>query len=285
MNGNALNNKERQKKIIEYIIAHQGCNKEKAFKGVEKYMARVTFFNLIKELEEEGTIIEGEKEKPKSRDHKLFVNTNNLLVIVPNELEKFEKAFTLLLEKAKRESDYYIKKSELSTVYDIISQLLFIFYEMVNVYHLHSLISWPLMVLETDTLKKLYTIVFTKISDMQIRIYENLRSSKFSNANLMLQSTIIRKQLYSTDKLIKYCETFSKLGMKKQIESVLDCLWEIKASYIQDAYPEPWIYKWNFKKEDGWRKLIELQKQNPHQTYESYLNNYVNDTSGSNKKE
>ena len=43
----------RLNKIIDYISAHPGCNAEKAFRGVEKWMARATFFDHLKELKEE----------------------------------------------------------------------------------------------------------------------------------------------------------------------------------------------------------------------------------------
>jgi hypothetical protein len=60
--------------------------------------------------------------------------------------------------------------------------------------------------------------------------------------------------------------------MQKEIESTLDSLWSIKKVYLQYAHPEPGIFKWNYDyEEDGWRKLLELQRQHPEQTYERYL--------------
>jgi hypothetical protein len=274
-----MNKQFRCSMIIKYISVYPGCNAEKAFKGVEDWMARGTFFNLLKELKEEGVIYEGQKDKPKSRNTKLFVNGQNLLVTVPKDLEHFENTFFVLLKKA---LDSLETHSSSPVSYDLISKPLFLFYEMVNVYHLLALISWPMAVLEKDTLQKLYIAVFTKLGEMQIRIYDMLRASRFVNANLALQSSILRRYLYSTDKWSQCYDVFSKLGMQKEIESTLDSLWDIKKIYRQYAHPEPGIFGWAYDyDEDGWRKLLELQRQHPEQTYEVHLDR-SSDTSFSN---
>ena len=42
----------------------------------------------------------------------------------------------------------------------------------------------------------------------------------------------------------------------------------------QWAYPEPFIYKWNFDySNDGWERSVELQMQYPNQTYDNYIDN------------
>jgi hypothetical protein len=261
----------RISEIIKYISEYQGCNAEKAFRGVEKWMARATFFDHLKELKEEGVINEGQKDKPKSRDTKLFVNGQNLLVIVPRDLEQFENTFFVLLKRALESLE---KHSELSTTYFFRSSPLFLFYEMVNVYHVLALSAWPRIVLEKDTLQKLYTAVFTKLGEMELRIYDMLRASapKFANENLKLQASLLRRYLYATDKWLEYYDAFRKYGMQKEIESTLDSLWSIKKPYRQYAHPEPDKFKWNYDyEEDGWRKLLELQRQHPEQTYESHL--------------
>ena len=276
--GNYTMSKEsRRSKIIEYVSAYPGCNAEKAFKGVEDWMARVTFFNTLKELKEEGVIIEGQKDKPKSRDTKLFVNGQNLLVMVSKELEQFENTFFVLLKKALDSLEIH---SDSSTSYYLVSQPLFLFHEMANVYHVLALSNWPMTVLEKDTLQKLYTAVFTKLGEMQLRIYDMLYASKSVNANLHLQTSVLRKYLYSTDKWLQCHDIFSNLGMQKEIESTLDTLWDIKKIYRQYAHPEPGIFGWDYDyDEDGWRKLLELQRQHPEQTYEVHLERSSNTTS------
>jgi hypothetical protein len=232
-------------------------------------MARATFFDTLKMLKKEGVIYEGQKEKPKTRDTKLYVNGQNLLVTVPKDLEHFENTFFVLLKKALNSLETH---SSSTISYDLISRPLFLFYEMVNVYHSLALTSWPMAVLEKDTLQKLYTAVFTKLGEMELCIHDMLRASKYANESLNLQAGLLRRYLHATDKWLEYYDAFSKFGMQKEIESTLDSLWSIKKVYRQYAHPEPGIFGWKYNyEEDGWRKLLELQRQHPDQTYEVHL--------------
>jgi hypothetical protein len=287
-----MNNQQRRNTLIEFIRKHPGCTKEKIVKQEAIQISRVTVFKLLEELKNEG-IVDEVMEKGNSRDHKLFVNTSNLLVIVPKELEEFEKAFFPLFEKAKREFQYRAKKSkfnssEFSSIYQLISQPLFMFYQVVNSYYIRSLMLWPTIILEEDALKNLYTIVFTKIANMQSRISEILRSLNTPNMNVGLEAAMLRRMLYATEKMMISYDIFTKFGMQKEMESLLDSLWKINLDYQEHAFPEPKIYGWNFKYRDdsySWRKLMELQKQYPDQTYERHLNNYCNNMSGSYKND
>ena len=61
-------------------------------------------------------------------------------------------------------------------------------------------------------------------------------------------------------------DIFTKFGMQKEMEYLLNSLWKIDSNYQEYAFPEPRIYGWNFKHRDdnyNWRKLMELQKQYP----------------------
>jgi hypothetical protein len=123
---------------------------------------------------------------------------------------------------------------------------------------------------------------------MQSRISEILRSLKTANINRDLEWAMLRRILYATEKMMTSYGTFVKFGMQKEIESLLDSLWKINFDYQEYAFPEPGIYGWNFKYRDGnynWRKLMKLQKEYPDQTYESYLNNYSDVISGSDKND
>lgn len=273
----SVNESLRRNKIIEYIIKHPGCNAEKALRGVNDWMARATYYRCLRDLMHEGIVISGPKDKPKSRDHKLFVNTNNPLIIIPKELEQFENVFFVLLRKT---VDTLEVHSDSSISYYLISRPLFLFYEMVNVYLILALCNWPRTVLEKDTLQKLYTVVFTKLGEIQFRINDILKSSKFPNAIRGVQSGVLWRYLYSTDKWLQCYEVCSKFGMEKEIESTLDSLWNIKKDYRLESHPEPSIFHWNYDyKRDGWKKLIELQLQHPEQTYDNHVNDSSNTSS------
>ena len=115
---------------------------------------------------------------------------------------------------------------------------------------------------------------------MQVRIIESLKSinpSQGGDANITVLNSKFLDSLYATRNMIESHEIFSKFEMQKEIEPVLDSMWKINSEYKQNAYPEPMLYGWDFEVTDDWRKLMELQKQHPDETY------LLNDVSNSNK--
>jgi len=91
---------DRRAKIIEYIQNNQGCNVQALVKGVNENISRVTVYKTLESLKQTGAITV-HKDKPNSRDHKLFVAADNLLVSVSQELTQFENAYISFLQKAK----------------------------------------------------------------------------------------------------------------------------------------------------------------------------------------
>jgi hypothetical protein len=71
--------------------------KEDVVEGIKDQISRVTVYGTLKELLEDRRLRDDSTNR---RDHKLYVNTDNLLVSVPRELEKFEKAYLNLLHNS-----------------------------------------------------------------------------------------------------------------------------------------------------------------------------------------
>jgi hypothetical protein len=87
----------RRALVLEFIRTHRGCMKEDVVEGLKNQMSRVPVFDTLKELLQDGSIRD---ESTSRRDHKLYVNDDNLLVSVPRELEEFETAFNNLLHNS-----------------------------------------------------------------------------------------------------------------------------------------------------------------------------------------
>lgn len=242
----------------------------------------------IEELYEDG-IVSIETEKENSRDHKLYVNSGNILVLVENELKEFENSFISLIENSKQKFDaqYLAIKNDVSSqkfgsrfepILPLLSQPLYIFQEVVNVFLIRAMITWPSKVEDKEILKKLFTSLFTKLADIQVRISKVYRSSKAGDMNLVFQSSVVLNRLYATDKMIEHMETFTKLGMQNEIESVLSSIWKIYSDFKVYAFPEPYIYQWHdfdYVLSD-WRTLVQHRKQNPEQTYRNYVEKALN---------
>src|SRR5690242_8872484 len=171
-----MNIQQRRSMIKEFITNNPGCNKNKVAKALESKLSRVPVLNTIADLAKDGEIrIEIEKEN--SRDHKLYVNSDNILVLVENELNEFEKSFLSLIEKSKQKFDSQylsIKRNDSSQNYGsrflpilpLMSQPIYIFQEVVNLFLVRAMISWPSKVQDKQILRKLFTSLFTKLADI-----------------------------------------------------------------------------------------------------------------------
>ena len=80
------------KVVIEFISNHQQCNIQYVVDELQNKISRATIFNILKELVTNGAVKDS-RDHENSRDHKLSVETNNLLVSVPKELETLQKYF------------------------------------------------------------------------------------------------------------------------------------------------------------------------------------------------
>lgn len=270
---------KRRKTIIEFVTDNPGCNQEDIVKHLAGKASRLTVLNTIIELEKEN-IIYWETVRENSRDHRFHVKHDNILVYVTKELEEFDKNFFFLLKGTTLKFDeiYMANKPKVELgpqnvdltvfqpVLDALSQMVDIFYEFVDVYMLRCILKWPETVKKEDIIKKLYSILFSKIIDMQFRMSKILRSTKAGDFYPITQLSVYRR-IYETEKFQRHLEKFNLVGIKG-IDEVLDSLWDIHKDFRQTSFPEPWIYNWNFDYEkDSWKKLLDIQRKHPEQTY------------------
>jgi hypothetical protein len=66
---------------------------------------------------------------------------------------------------------------------------------------------------------------------------------------------------------------YKEIGIREEIERMLDLLWEFNNDIQNFVFPEVELYKWDFKYGvDSWKKLLEIYENNPNQTtYNHYL--------------
>lgn len=282
---------DRQKKIIDFIRSHPFCNVESLVRGLENDISRVTVFKLLRELIESGAVkryLEN-NQKRNARDHKLFVDEGNPLVSVRLELEKFESAYFNLFNKAlieifePKQSQAVLETKDvprkITFVYPyskLIRDVLDIFYSMVDACLFRFLFIWSQKISDKHVLQQLHSMIFSKIADMQTRLSEGLKSTELTGINKITESFIHERLTGSNGStmLVKYLDLFKHVGAEKEIESVIDSLWNIIGDLQLNAYPEPRMYGWPFTYgEDDWRKLVNLlrkhRKSIPHSTDKS----------------
>jgi hypothetical protein len=211
-------------------------------------MSKKTISKLVPIMIKEN-IIQEVREKENSRNRNLYVNENNLLVSVPRELEQFESVFISLFEKTNEkiigpslfgessgEGFDGVGGNPIERISQLSEERLSLFLRMVDSVLLRSVMEWPKRIQDKDALKKLYHIVFTKISDMLIDIADNHEIPRFC-VDFSMQKLAMKK-LRGGGSLFEYWKKFKNYGMKQEIENVIDSLWKIDKELQEIVYQD-----------------------------------------------
>jgi hypothetical protein len=100
---------------------------------------------------------------------------------------------------------------------------------------------------------------------------EILSSFKAGNFYLGTQLSVYQR-IYRTANFQRHLNDF-KLVEIKEIEPLLDFIWKINKDFLSNSCPEPALYKWDCDyKKDSWKKLLDLQRKYPEQTYRNLAN-------------
>jgi hypothetical protein len=171
---------DRHMKIIEYIRSHQGCNVENIVRGTENYVSRVTVYKILGSLEK-GGVIRRQKDKPNSRDHKLFVDKDNPLISLPIEFARFKKDYYRLLEKVRKEAKKYLTSSNRSDpetykYSERLAALGSMFGVFVRIYDTRALLVWPKQIRDPESLKNLYMMLFSEVLEIHSELNKMFQS-------------------------------------------------------------------------------------------------------------
>jgi|SRR5690242_2145675 hypothetical protein len=277
-----MDDSQRRRLVTEYIYNNPDCNKESVVKAMYGKLSRVPVLKTIADLCEDNIVII-KKENQNSRDHKMVINTRSILLTVSKELDDFEKSFCILLKKVGKEFDrLYLKNKQgsrdlakMQPILNLLSECFHIFYEIVDSYLVRSVLQWSKVIGGREFKKQIYSTVFTKIADIHLRMSETLSSTKAGYLASFAEISFQRR-IYSTENLVRHFDSFVNCDMENEIKDVLDSIWNINNDFKQLAYPEPVLYGWKFDYGvDGWKKLIEMQKQNPDKTYYRAINAHL----------
>ncbi len=271
-----MDDRERRNLIINFTVGNQGCSKENVVNNLHELISRKTVFRLLGELIE-GGIIRKEKSKPNSREYRLYVDADNPLVLVPEELDEFDNIFFLLLtdalamyDKINKTDKYITMRSPELTAgsIDLIIYPIHLFQDIVNIYNIHSIIRWPTKVHDKLALKNLYFDVLMKLSEIQIGIinaFDRIRPHMKEPAQILLTSIFHDRLLVNqwnnyASRMIKYYDLFNQFGMRHQIEPIFDFMWKISFPYRDYLYFDAELIKKNYRYEHGWRRLLEMTR-------------------------
>jgi hypothetical protein len=219
------------------------------------------------------------EERENSKKRKLYINKDNPIVVFPTKLDHFERTFFALLDRTTKKVSTSIGEEALVQVaeerswpkkntserlsrqemWQLHTMLLSIFYRMIDSCLLQAVTRWPKIIQDKDTLRNLYEIVFTKIADMLVAFTEKQEDSALLKRAL---DAHIIERIGGIRALLGYQQVYKDFKMKKEIESVIDSLWNINKDIRNSIYREPKTYGFKLDKSDDWRKLLQLCKYN-----------------------
>ena len=248
-NNTLVGNLGHRKLVMNFIRDNQGCKAQDIVDGIKKDLSRAPIFDTLRELVNEGAVID---EKINRREHRYFLNDDNLLVSIPAELDQFKDYFFKLINEVYQPFDTKIKEHDKKypeqlrennvddlewKMLDPVKQrsrlfysLLGLYQHLVGMYILQSLAIWPKKIRNKETLNKLYTEVFNRLQEIQLKLTSKLfaPSDEFGLYDVAVESLFVLKPF----DLNTIGMNFYRVGVDKQIELVLDSLWEISNKSI-----------------------------------------------------
>jgi hypothetical protein len=231
-----LDESRRRELIINFVSTHQGCTAEDIVKGQNK-IGRKKVFKILNELKKEAIIL-SEQSETNRRNIKLFVNGNNLLVSVPRQLEEFNKVFFDLLMKAEEKVSDKTNYEQ-----DLIYDLILIYQHVVGIYLLNSLLIWPKILKDKNSLNNLYTMFFGKIVEIQSKLSEIFKVTDFlppfnqatvAAVDSPLSNSLITDSFHlSPANMLRIVDVCKRYQILNEVKPVLDVAWKIGF----DIYP------------------------------------------------
>ncbi|WP_415311980.1 hypothetical protein [Candidatus Nitrosocosmicus sp. FF01] len=233
----------REIEILKFIERNPGKDKEFVidYCNKEGIGSRVVISRLINDLIEKNIINDG-KTKKNQKSYKLNVNSKNLLLIIPKDLDEIFEQFKLFMgkigeiieeEKSKDNSHIHaIKKNDDTPPKNVLSILEFSIVEIINdVYMFYFVNVLPHKLDNKEQINRLYSVYFGKVSEM----YSYLASDSFAIGQPFTLDDIRESTLCKNYVLSKGLSTYERvLAVKKickgnnleyHLNNLLDLLW------------------------------------------------------------
>jgi DNA-binding Lrp family transcriptional regulator len=302
-----IDNSQRRQAVVDYISNFPECHIEEVVKHCDKIgmASRVTVRKIIDELVKEG-LVKKERSKSNSKSVKLDVDPQNLLVIIPQNLERIFSEFSLFMDELSkipysednirfRMTNSLLKKtidnvSDHHNLSDALVSIPFIILDVINdVITFSLLFELPKKTPSSTHVSKLYSKYFESLNKMYLQA-----SLKLSDAKVTLHDTSSEYFRYAA-----YLESKEQSGFRKacylvylcyrydiakEMYRVLDLLWIKNIESVSLMYNR-WYLEGLFLDYDRDRqskfdihyvsKLEELRKNNNHLAYNNEMLNKI----------
>ena len=270
-----LDKKYQRDEIINFLVNNPGCSKGDLVKGVKNIVSKRPLEKILTELKRDD-IVKIEKEKPNSRAYKLFLCSENILIVLNNQIRDFNEEFKKLLQKVEAVIPElnllpFTNKENRDKNFIMIlfyEQLpLFILKYLMQCFLLKSIAVWPKMIQKKEIISQLNSLVFTEISKT-VSDYSNFYNIKLSKSNIHNENynPNISDELTKLENNILYFAFFllicKKKGIDKEFENLVDKIWSINSDVQIYLHPEALRYNLSYEYgKDDWRKYLKLYRQ------------------------
>ena len=270
-----LDKKYQRDEIINFLMNNPGCSKGDLVRGVKNIVSKRPLEKILQELKRDD-LVKIEKEKPNSRAYKLFLCSENILIVLNNQIRDFNEEFKKLLQKIEvviPELNLlpFTKKENKDKNFIMIlfyEQLpLFILKYLMQCFLLKSIAVWPKIIQKKEIINQLNSLVFTEISKT-VSDYSNFYNIKLSKSNIHNENynPNISDELTKLENNILYFAFFllicKKKGIAKEFENIVDKIWLINSDVQIYLHPEATRYNLSYEYgKDDWRKYLKLYRQ------------------------
>jgi predicted transcriptional regulator len=219
---------DREKLIIEYLNKNPGSTKEQVVTGLKKNYSRIPILNTINKLLEKGLIIK-EEDKNRKRTFHLFVNYQNIVTKLKEELDAFKYYYSELLDQAMPVMKNLLKDEgeEVLQYWKLLNALIYPYKYLCIMYITSDIFLWHRRPLDNDTLHRKFEIFFKttkQIHNKLLKIWPDSDSESESIVSLILFSSSFG---FSKSYIEEMLERFEEYGLSGSVEPVLDVLWKI----------------------------------------------------------
>ena len=270
-----LDKKYQRDEIINFLMNNPGCSKGDLVRGVKNIVSKKPLEMILKELKRDD-LVKIEKEKPNSRAYKLFLCSENILIVLNNQIRDFNEEFKKLLQKVEAVIPElnllpFTNKENRDKNFTMIlfyEQLpLFILKYLMQCFLLKSIAVWPKIIQKKEIISQLNSLVFTEISKT-VSDYSNFYNIKLSKSNIHNENynPNISDELTKLENNILYFAFFllicKKKGIDKEFENIVDKIWLINSDVQIYLHPEATRYNLSYEYgKDDWRKYLNLYRQ------------------------
>jgi hypothetical protein len=270
-----LDKKYQRNEIINFLMNNPGCSKGDLSRGVKNIVSKRHLEKILMELKRDD-LVKIEKENPNSRAYKLFLCSENILIVLNNQIRDFNEEFKKLLQKIEAVIPElnllpFTKKENKDKNFIMIlfyEQLpLFILKYLMQCFLLKSIAVWPKIIQKKEIINQLNSLVFTEISKT-VSDYSNFYNIKLSKSNIHNENynPNISDELTKLENNILYFAFFllicKKKGIAKEFENIVDKIWLINSDVQIYLHPEAIRYNLSYEYgKDDWRKYLKLYRQ------------------------